>query len=227
MLRNTFHSALLALLCLGTGQALAQDVRYITDTLHTPLRSGAGNQFRIIDAGLASGTRLTVHETSEDGSWSRVTTPGGDEGWVRSQYLIRQVPAGIRLERALAENEQLRQKNSELGEQVASLRTERSELNTEVSDTGANLEQVTEELARLKQISGKAVQLDADNRRLTEEAETLRSEVDTLKAENQRLQDKLRSSAFIDGALAVLLGVIITLVVPRLWPKRRRSSSWA
>ena len=31
----------------------------------------------------------------------------------------------------------------------------------------------------------------------------------------------------MNGAMAVLLGVIITLVVPRLWPKRRRSSSWA
>ena len=48
-----------------------------------------------------------------------------------------------------------------------------------------------------------------------------------LESENQRLEDKLDSGAFLDGALAVFLGVIITLVVPRLWPKRRKSSSWA
>jgi SH3 domain protein len=71
------------------------------------------------------------------------------------------------------------------------------------------------------------VQLDSDNQRLVEESENLRSEVDMLEFENQRLVDKLDSGAFLDGALAVFLGVIITLVVPRLWPKRRKSSSWA
>jgi SH3 domain protein len=60
-----------------------------------------------------------------------------------------------------------------------------------------------------------------------EETENLRGKVDMLEAENNRLKDSLQSEAFIDGALAVLLGVIITLVVPRLWPKRRKSSSWA
>jgi SH3 domain protein len=57
--------------------------------------------------------------------------------------------------------------------------------------------------------------------------EELRSQVEMLKAENLRLVDKIDSEEFLNGALAVLLGVIITLVVPRLWPKRRKSSSWA
>jgi SH3 domain protein len=96
-----------------------------------------------------------------------------------------------------------------------------------VTETDSQLGSVSEELAQLKQISGKAVQLDVDNRRLVVETETLRSEVEMLESETQRLQDKLRSEDFMNGAMAVLLGVIITLVVPRLWPKRRRSSSWA
>ena len=66
-----------------------------------------------------------------------------------------------------------------------------------------------------------------DNRRLVEESENLRSEVEMLEAENQRLHDKLESEDFLNGALAVLLGVIIALVAPRLQPKRRKSSSWA
>ena len=74
---------------------------------------------------------------------------------------------------------------------------------------------------------GQEVQLDTDNRRLVLDSENLRSELEMLKAESQRLQDKLDSEEFLNGALAVLLGVIITLVVPRLWPKRRKSSSWA
>jgi SH3 domain protein len=71
------------------------------------------------------------------------------------------------------------------------------------------------------------VQLDSDNRRLSVDTETLKSDLELLRTENQRLSDKLQSQDFINGALAVLLGVIITLVVPRLWPKRRQNSSWA
>ena len=107
------------------------------------------------------------------------------------------------------------------------MKSERVELLNQVQGTDSELSSVSQELTQLKQISGKAVQLDADNRRLAEETENLRSEVEMLEAENQRLQDKLKSEDFINGALAVLLGVVITLVVPRLWPKRRRSSSWA
>jgi SH3 domain protein len=48
-----------------------------------------------------------------------------------------------------------------------------------------------------------------------------------LESENYRLQEKLDSEDFFNGAMAVLLGVIIALVAPRLVPKRRKSSSWA
>ncbi|TXS95168.1 TIGR04211 family SH3 domain-containing protein [Parahaliea aestuarii] len=219
--------SLFALLALGSASALAQETRYISDTQYIPVRSGAGNDYRIIHRGLPSGTRLTVIETSDDGDWAHITTGDGTEGWLRAQYLMSEVPAATQLEQVRSSSEQLRQRNSELETQLSELQVERSELSTEMGDTGAELAEVSEELAQLKQISGKAVQLDTDNRRLTEEAESLRAEVGTLNAENQRLQDKLQSGQFIDGALAVLLGVIITLVVPRLWPKRRRSSSWA
>ncbi len=62
---------------------------------------------------------------------------------------------------------------------------------------------------------------------LTLEAEELRSAADMLEAENQRLQDNLDSEAFLNGAFAVMLWVIVALVVPRIWPTRRKSSSWA
>ena len=137
------------------------------------------------------------------------------------------VPAQNRLRAAEQQAEQITASNKLLKEQLAELKKERVELLNQINSTDSGYRQVAEELAQLKQVSGKAVQLDTDNRRLVEESENLRSEADMLTSENQRLQDKLDSEAFIDGALAVVLGVILTLVVPRLWPKRRKSSSWA
>ena len=83
------------------------------------------------------------------------------------------------------------------------------------------------ELAEIRRISSNAVALDRSNRAMAEETEMLRSRIEVLEADNQRLQDSLDSEAFMNGAFAVLIGVMITLLVPRLWPKRRPSSSWA
>jgi SH3 domain protein len=128
------------------------------------------------------------------------------------------------VERQLAE---ARERIAGLREELAATGEARESQATLAESTQAELQATAEELAQLKKVSGRAIELDSENRRLVEQVETLRSEVDMLQADNQRLGDKLRSGAFLDGALAVLLGVIITLVVPRLWPRKRRSSSWA
>lgn len=212
---------------LVAGAVQAMDIRYVSDKQYIPLRSGAGNEYRIVHRGIPSGTKLEVARVSGDGVWAEITTERGTTGWIRTQYLMKELPAQNKVDEAVARAEQLAEKNAALTAQLEQLQGERGELLGKVTETDTQLGSVSEELAQLKQISGKAVQLDVDNRRLVVETETLRSEVETLVSENQRLQDKLRSEDFMNGAMAVLLGVIITLVVPRLWPKRRRSSSWA
>ena len=224
-MRQTLPLFLLMLLVAGAVQA--RDIRYVSDKQYIPLRSGAGNEYRIVHRGIPSGTKLDVARVSGDGVWAEITTERGTTGWIRTQYLMKELPAQNKVDEAVARAEQLAEKNAALTAQLEQLQGERGQLLDKVTETDTQLGSVSEELAQLKQISGKAVQLDVDNRRLVVETETLRSEVETLESENQRLQDKLRSEDFMNGAMAVLLGVIITLVVPRLWPKRRRSSSWA
>ena len=225
VLQHFLIVSLLALL--GSAAALAQDIRYISDTQYIPVRSGAGNEFRIIHRGIPSGTRLTVSRESEDGTWAEITTDGGTTGWVRSQYLMSTVPAKTLVDSARTRAEQLAEENASLTAELNQLKEVRGELESSIDSADGTLQAVTEELAQLKQISGRSLELDAENRRLVEDVENLRAQADMLGAENQRLQENLRSSAFIDGALAVLLGVVITLVVPRLWPKRRRNDGWA
>jgi len=215
------------LLLASGGNVLAQTVRYISDQQYIPVRSGAGNEYRIVHRGLPSGTRLTVTGSTEDGAWSEITTEGGTSGWLRSQYLTREPPAAQKLEAAVKRARTAEDKLAQLQSSIAALQASRGKLESALSSSDAELAGVLAELNQLKQISGKAVQLDADNRRLVEQTEHLRAELETLEAENQRLTDKLRNEDFMNGALAVLLGVIITLVVPRLVPKRRRTSNWA
>ena len=205
----------------------ALDVRYISDKQYIPGRRGAGNEFKIIHRGLPTGTRLTVSKISEDGEWAEITADDGTSGWIRAQYLMKEVPAQQRLDELTKKAQQAGGLTEALQQDVATLESERDSLLGKVAEYEVQLGEVNDELSQLKQISGKAVQLDADNRRLVVSSEQLRAQLDMLEAENQRLHDKVDSEDFLNGALAVLLGVIITLVVPRLWPKRRKSSSWA
>ncbi|MFU8763103.1 MAG: TIGR04211 family SH3 domain-containing protein [Haliea sp.] len=223
-MQYTLIISLAALLLSAPAQA--QDIRYVSDTQYVPVRSGAGNDFRIVHRGIPSGTRLTVSRASADGEWSEVTTDNGTSGWVRTQHLMAEAPARNQIDAAVARAEELAAANAELTQELADLRAVRVQLEGDVDNADSSLQTLTEELAQLRQISGRSLQLDADNRRLVEEAENLRAQADMLGAENQRLQENLRSSAFLDGALAVLLGVVITLVAPRLWPKRRRNDGW-
>ena len=224
-MRRALPLMLLTLLMVSAAQA--QDIRYVSDKQFVPLRSGAGSDYRIIHRGIPSGTRLKVARTSGDGEWAEITTDRGTTGWIRSQYLMQDLPAQNKVDAAEKRATEATAKSASLSSELAALQAQRTELKGQLDSNGSELGSVTKELAQLKKISGNAVQLDTDNRRLVLEAENLRWELEMLKSESQRLQDKLDSEEFLNGALAVLLGVIITLVVPRLWPKRRKSSSWA
>lgn len=206
--------------------SLAQEPRYVTDKLLVQMRSGAGSDYRIIRS-LSSGTQISIVGTSADGIWTEATTKGGTQGWVRTQYLTDVLPARDQLDEALGRSNSLEQSNETLALELNELKQSRTDLLNQITDSDSQLGSVSDELDQLKQISGRAVELDNENRRLIENAENLRARFDTMKAENQRLQDKLQSEDFMNGAMAVLLGAIIALVAPRLWPKRRRSSDWA
>jgi SH3 domain protein len=205
----------------------AAEIRYVSDKQFVPLRSGAGNNYRIVHRGIPSGTRLTVNSSLADGSWSEVTMENGNSGWIQPQFLMPDLPARLKLDAITAEAAKTGAKSIDLAAELKALNAERDELINQVTGSDFELSSVSRELHELKKISGKSVQLDKDNRRLVEETENLRSDVEMLEAERLRLQDKVKSEDFMNGAMAVLLGVIIALVAPRLIPRRRKNSSWA
>ena len=215
--------ALLALLCTPLA---AQETRYVSDDVFIVLHAGPGSNYRWLGR-LIPGTELVEQRRSTDGNWAEVRTRRGTLGWVQAEYLASEPPAQARLPAVVRQLEDAQRDGADLRRNLAAAQAERDALRAQLDESSAALQRVSEELAQLRQVSGSAVETAEDNRRLVEETTALRMNLNTLRADNQRLQDRVRSSAFIDGALAVLLGVIIAVVVPRLWPKRRASSSWA
>ena len=207
--------------------SLAAETFYISDKQYVPLRSGPNSSFRITHRGLPSGTQMTVHETDKDSGYARITTAKGTQGWIRSQYLMKEKPAALQLAEFKKLEEELSKKNNQLNLQLRALNKDNSELGKKLTETTSQLKSTSAELSEITSISENALTLDTNNARLINDNEMLKHQLELLEADNERMQNSEENEAFLNGALAVLLGVIVALIVPRLWPKKRRHSEWA
>jgi len=237
-----FSVPLLLFSLLISAVSLAQDIRYVGGEQAIALRGGAGEDYAVVYRGIPPGTRITVARTSDDGLWADITADNGITGWIPTQNLVLQVPAPTTTTAAAKPVQGTGDTNAKLAANlaaksaaelaggtaagVAAQTADTTELLNRVNTCDAEFNAAAQELHQLKQVAGKAVQLDIDNHRLVEESENLRSEVGMLQAENQRLLERLASEDFMNGALAVLLGVVIALIAPRLVPQRRKNSGW-
>ena len=79
----------------------------------------------------------------------------------------------------------------------------------------------------VKQISASALQLDRSNKQLAEQSEILKNRIEVLEADNQRLRDEEWQNWFINGVYATGMGGLLTLLLPRLFKRRKRPSEWA
>jgi SH3 domain protein len=209
-----------------TNTAKTSETRYVTDLIFTPVRTGPGGDYRIINKGLPSGTEVTYYGLTEDGVWAEIETKGGTRGYLRAQYLQANAPRGSQvnaLEATLAEEvERAAQLQRDLDEAMAQLTSTDSSMSTAARE----LEQTRETLAEVKRVSANAIQLDQMTRSLTGKLEDANARNDLLKLENARLQDRISSNRTIEVVVLIALGIMIALLVPRLSVKRRRNDGW-
>ena len=121
-MRKAMLILLLGLFVLPTGRAIAA-TQYVSDQLMITLRTGEGDQYRILKM-LKAGTPLEILQEGTKGHLF-VRTPDGTEGWVQKQFLTTETPKPIVIARLEKERERLRA-------QVEKLETRQVELTTEL-----------------------------------------------------------------------------------------------
>ena len=200
---------------------LAQETRYVRDILYIAIRDKAGSGAEVVKAGLTSGTPLKVIEESADGNYALVETQEGERGWAQSQYLSDNPAARDLLEQARTQAAAAVEERDSMAEAL-------SGLETRFTETSASLEMMTKsfneqavELDRIKALSNNAVELDQENSQLKSDNERLANNLSAIMDENAQLRASSESSDFWNGILAVLLGCVITLIIPRVWPKKK------
>jgi SH3 domain protein len=196
---------------------------YISDVLTVPLRSGPSNAHRILHSGLASGTELQRLGEDAEAGFTRVRTPNGTEGWLPTQYLVREPIARIQLDAAVTRAERLRQDMTELRrsfDEVTAARTQSDTANVELQSRVRELES---ELVEIRQVSAAALDQHAENRQLKDLNQRLRAEVDGLVGEIRELEANQQQRWLLSGGGLVLGGLVLGA-----WLKTRsRRNGWA
>lgn len=217
---------LLALLTYTT--ASYAEYRWVRDTLYVPLRSGMGNSFRILDKGLISGTRLTLIEITQDANdtWAKVKTEKGVEGWVRAQYLIDTPTAAQKLITADKKIAKLEKQNRELRDSLSGKSSSNKTLSSDLKAAQNQASDLAKQLEELKRISGDSIALYENHQKLMETHQLIQTELDITKADNERLRSNNDQQFILAGAAAVLLGVFLTWLIPKIFNRRRKYSEW-
>lgn len=207
----------------STTQPLAAvgDVNYVSDVLNVPLRSGPSNAHRIIHRGLRSGTRLTLLATDEEAGFTQVRTDGGMEGWVRSQYLVGEPIARVKLATAEIRLQKFEAEIDKERKARANIQSEFKEAEANNRTLNSRAQALAKELEELKRISANAINQHARNVELTQQNERLHDEVGELSATAKRLEDNVQRDWLLLGGVLVLIGLILGVMIKA---RPRRSS---
>lgn len=208
---------------LSANPAIAQTTRYVSDIIYVPLRSGAGNQYRIIDAAIKSGTALTLLESPADSEWSRVRTPNGLEGWIPDQYIMSEIPARVQLTRVQSQLARVTEENNTLKQANSQLKSENQELTNQASTASTSRATMESELQKIKTLSAGAIDLDRRYQTLLEKHQLIQTELDSVRAENERLVNDQRMDFLFYGAGILVFGMIFATILPALRAKKRYS----
>lgn len=211
---NHLPRTALAVLLVTVSAAALGATRYVTDELRISVRTGAGNQFRIIEV-IGTGTRLETLKT--EGEWARVRTPSGETGWVRNQYLAEQPVAADRLETVRSDLQDARDRVAELENQLEEARATSQSAQQRI----ATLENERDELQSRLSEAERGLSLHDENQRLKGEVDELEQRVTDLRTETERLAERRRREWFLIGAGVLLGGMLFGIVVTRI-PWRRR-----
>ena len=144
-----------------------------------------------------------------------------------TQHMQQESPSGSLVNDIRLELEEVSGERDRLVSQLKQRSSEMDKADETIISLTDKLESTEAELTEVKRVSAAALDLDLINQQLVAELESERSDADLLRLENVRLRERIGNNQMLDGALAVLLGIIVAVVAPRLWPKKRHQDGWS
>ena len=196
----------ITLLALSTrAPAHADEKRYVSDELSTWVRSGPGDQFRLLGK-LNAGEEVQLLQTNNDTHYGQIRDSEGRTTWIP----LSQLSAN------------------------PSLRTRVPQLEQQVKDLTAKLDNIDNSWnQRTAEMQNKVASSDGVINGLKDENQKLKNELivaqKKVSAANVQLDDKQRTIImqwFMYGGGVLGVGLLLGLLLPHMLPRRKKSDRW-
>lgn len=206
------------------GQSSWATKAYVTDSFEVTLRTGASIENKII-AMLPSGQPVEVLDSHDDWSYVRLLGrgQGNKEGWMLSRYLVTRLPWEMQAGLLKDENARLKEKLPGVEEKLSEALRHEQNLAMSLQDKAKALHKLQNDYESLKRGAAEYLKLEAAYKETRSTLETTQKEAQRLAEENERLRSSQRNKWFAIGALVLLCGLLIGLVIGRQQKKTRSS----
>lgn len=218
--KAVFSGGLLALILVFCTVSLSiAESWYIKPSAEIPLRRGQGTEFKI-DAILPYGTEVRILE--EDGSWVRVMTTNGTEGWMLKRYLSQEQPLEDLVDSLRKENALLQDERSEMSDKNEEMGIRNEQQQQELDACVADLNRTREDYETLQADTADVIRIKEDLTANQELVKSLHRELNAAMEENENFKDNQKIKWFLAGGGTLVFGCIAGMMISR---SRRRKPS--
>lgn len=203
--------------------AAVAETRFVTDQVKITLRSGESTKHKVMQM-LPSGSPLEVLNANEETGYSFVRTEEGDTGYVLTRLLIETPSARQRLAAAEQRLAELQQEPEKITSKLVALQTQYDELKTNYEKAENDNRNLKTQLEEIRSTATNAVKIADERNMLRKRVAALNGEVGELNLDNQDLRNQSERKWFMMGAGAIIVGILLGLILPRLRFRRRRDT---
>jgi len=197
------------------------ETQYIRDEIRIEMHSGPTTGYRIIRY-LKSGDAMSVKKRSEDGKWLNVDAKG-TAGWIQTKYATQSPIAKALLKQSLQEKVKLSEENSSLAARLTETQAELKSIKTLQSSLDASNSKLKSKLDSIEKTASNAINTSRSYQLLQEQTELLNVKLEQLEEENKILASDNLEDGIIWGIIAMIVGAILTLTIPKMSTQKRRS----
>jgi SH3 domain protein len=193
---------------------------YVSDTtLETILRSGPGNNYRII-ASIQVSTPVDL--LKEESEWAQVALEDGRTGWIPRQYLSAQQPWRIIAEKLEKDKKELQSRTSRSESTHHELREENAALKKQIDAGRKELTALRQEYDALKKGAAQYLELKSAHDQLIAEFQEYRNQFDEIEKKYTTLSSSTAIEWFLTGAGVLFGGWLLGFIMARA--RRRRAA---
>jgi SH3 domain protein len=179
---------------------------YVREGASIPVREAPYENSRITGMG-TQGDYLEIFEGR--GDWLRIKTPKGEEGWVQSRYLTKQMPKTLVMDQLNEKIKSLTEENLTLQEENTQLQKENRERSYKISGASKEIDDARKQYETLKQESSQYLDLKSRYLALQGQYREASEKLDQTTRENNRLKTSERLIFTLVGGSFIVIGLVI------------------